>query len=180
MKRRVISLAIAGLAVVLLGALFGFGLSRDPGKLHSALIGKTAPDFTLRTLDGSQQIHLAGLKGQVVVLNFWASWCTECRIEDPALASAFERYRDQGAVVLGVSFQDTTQAAEGYAASHGLDWPLLADPDSRIGLAYGISGVPETVFIGADGKVVAKQVGPVSYGLLNARLGQLVEAKAAP
>lgn len=175
MKRRLVPLALVGLSVILLGALFAFGLRRDPASLHSALLGKTAPDFTLTTLDGSRQIHLAALRGQVVVLNFWASWCTECRIEDPALASAFSRYRDRHVVVLGVSFQDSAQAALGYAASHRLDWPLLADPDSRTALAYGISGVPETVFIGPDGRVAAKQVGPVTYRLLTDRIGQLLE-----
>jgi len=179
MKRRLVPLTIVGLSVVLVGALLGFGLRRDPAALHSALLGKTAPDFTLTTLDGSQQVHLAALKGQVVVLNFWASWCTECRIEDPSIASAFSNYRDRHVVVLGVLFQDSAQAAFGYAARHGLDWPLLADPDSRTGLAYGISGVPETVFIGPDGRVAAKQVGPVSYQLLTDRIGQLLEEQTA-
>lgn len=173
-------MAVAGLGVVLLGALFAFGLRRDPAALHSALLGKTAPDFSLTTLDGKQQVHLAALKGQVVVINFWASWCTECRIEDTSIASVFSRYRDRRVVVLGVSFQDSAQSALGYAASQGLDWPLLADPDSRTGLAYGISGVPETVFIGPDGRVAAKQVGPVSYQLLTDRIGQLLEEKADP
>jgi cytochrome c biogenesis protein CcmG, thiol:disulfide interchange protein DsbE len=174
MRRRLLPLAVVALGVVLLGALFAFGLRRDPAALHSALLGRTAPDFSLTTLDGGQQVRLSALKGQVVVLNFWASWCAECRIEDPDLAGAFRRYRDQRVVVLGVSFQDSAQAGLAYARSHGLDWPLLADPDSRTGLAYGISGVPETVFIGPDGKVAAKQVGPVSYQLLADRIGQLL------
>ncbi len=179
MRRRGYALALVAVAIALLTGLFAFGLSRDPGQLHSALIGKTAPDFTLTTLDHRDRVHLAGLKGQVVVINFWASWCAECHVEDPELAAAWSRYRDRQVVFLGVSFQDATATALAYAQSHGLSWPLLADPDSTTGLAYGISGVPETIFIGADGRVASKQVGPVDYGMLTARIGTLLQEMPA-
>jgi cytochrome c biogenesis protein CcmG/thiol:disulfide interchange protein DsbE len=177
MKGRGYALALVTVGIALLAGLFAFGLSRDPLQVHSALVGKTAPDFTLTTLDQRQRIHLADLKGQVVVINFWASWCAECHVEDPELAGAWSRYRDQRVVFLGVSFQDATATALAYAASHALSWPLLADPDSTTGLAYGISGVPETIFVGADGRVAWKQVGPVNYELLTARIEQLLEEK---
>src|SRR6266498_2341812 len=86
--------------VGLLAALFGFGLGRDPSVIRSPLLGRRAPDFALRTLDGSRWVRLADLRGQVVVVNFWASWCAACREEHPALTAAWDRYSDQG-VLLG-------------------------------------------------------------------------------
>lgn len=177
MRRRVVTLGLVALGVAIVAGLSTFGLSRDPSQLHSSLIGKTAPDFTLTTLDGQQRVHLAALKGQVVVINFWASWCAACRLEDPALASAWSRFRDRRVVFLGISFQDNVGSALTYAGGHKLSWPLLADPDSRTGLAYGISGVPETIFVGADGRVQSKQVGPVTYELLATRIEQLAQAQ---
>jgi cytochrome c biogenesis protein CcmG/thiol:disulfide interchange protein DsbE len=76
------------LAVALLASLFAFGLGRDPTVLASAVVGKPAPPFALATLDGASTVSLAGLRGQVVVLNFWSSWCAECGVEHPALAAA--------------------------------------------------------------------------------------------
>ncbi len=179
MKHRGLALALVATAIVLLTGLFAFGLSRDPSQLRSTLVGRTAPDFTLKTLDGKGSVRLSQLKGQVVVINFWASWCAECRIEEPALAAAWARYRDQRVVVLGISFQDGRDAALAYAGGHRMSWPLLDDPESRTGLAFGVSGVPETIFIGPDGRVDAKQVGPVTDELLTARVTTLL-AQMAP
>jgi cytochrome c biogenesis protein CcmG/thiol:disulfide interchange protein DsbE len=80
----------------LLTTLFGFGLTRDPSILQSSLVGRRGPDFALPMLDASQVIRLSDLRGQVVVINFWASWCAACREEHPNLLAAWERYRDQG------------------------------------------------------------------------------------
>lgn len=180
MKHRALAVALVATGIVLLTGLFAFGLSRDPSKLRSTLVGRTAPDFTLRTLDGAGSVHLAQLRGQVVVINFWASWCAECRIEDPVLAAAWARYRDQRVVFLGISFQDSRDSALAYAAGHHMSWPLLSDPESRTGLAYGVSGVPETIFIGPDGRVAAKQVGPVTDELLTSRVGPLLTQVTPP
>src|SRR5919197_4305700 len=94
--------AVVG-GVVLLTLLLSFGLSRDPTLIRSALIGRPAPGFSLQTLDGSDTVRLSDLRGQVVVVNFWASWCADCRIEHSSLVTAWERYRDRGVVVLGVA-----------------------------------------------------------------------------
>jgi cytochrome c biogenesis protein CcmG, thiol:disulfide interchange protein DsbE len=109
-----------------------------------------------------------------VVLNFWASWCAECAQEHPALDAAWRRYRDQGVVVLGVTFEDGRADAARWARAQGVGWPVLSDPGSRTALAYGVSGVPETLFIGPDGRVAAKRVGPVTLALLTERIGRLL------
>jgi cytochrome c biogenesis protein CcmG/thiol:disulfide interchange protein DsbE len=165
--RRVALLLAAVAAVVALAAwLLSAGLQRDPTAIRSPLLGRPAPDFALRTLRGDRMVRLGDLRGQVVVVNFWASWCAECRVEHPALSAAWSRFRDAGVVVVGVDFQDDQANALAYLTQTGTSWPVVADPGSRTALAYGVYGIPETFLIGRDGKVAAKQVGPVTYDQL--------------
>ena len=165
--------------VALLTMLLAFGLSRDPTVIKSPLVGRPARDFSLRTLNGSGTVQLAHLRGQVVVINFWASWCGECRVEHPALMAAWDRYRDQGVVFLGIAFGDRTADSKAYLAELGGDWPQLADPGERTALAYGVSGVPETFVIGPDGRVVYKRVGGVVYGDLTDQIERLLPGHQA-
>lgn len=179
MSRRV-WLPIGGVmvAVALVAATLASGLGRDPTAIRSPLVGRVAPDFSLRTLDGGRTLHLADLRGQVVIVNFWASWCTECRVEHPALAAAWQRYRDAGVVLLGVDFQDTRADALAYLAGSGATWPAVEDPGSRTALAYGVYGIPETFFIGPDGRIAAKHTGPVAYDQIVAEVSGLLPGRA--
>lgn len=161
-------------AIIALTALFAFGLRRDPGLLRSALVGNRAPAFTLRTIDGKQTISLADLRGQVVVVNFWASWCAACRLEHPNLLAAWNRYRDQGVLVVGIVFEDSPGDAMAYMQELGGDWPSVADPGGRTALAYGVYGIPETFFIGPDGRISFKQVGYSSYDVLVSNIQRLL------
>jgi cytochrome c biogenesis protein CcmG, thiol:disulfide interchange protein DsbE len=163
-------------AVALLTALFGFGLRNDPSVIDSALIGRPAPGFDLPALSGGAKppVRLDGFRGQVVVVNFWASWCTDCRIEHSALVAAWQRFRDQGVVLIGIPFEDRTANSLAFAAELHMDWPLAADPGSSTALAYGVYGVPETFVISPAGRVVYKRVGPVDYGLLTDRITALL------
>ena len=105
-RRRTRLLAGVGVAVAVIVALLATGLGRDPSVIASPLAGRTAPNFTLPQLDGPP-VTLSRLRGQVVVINFWASWCTECHVEQAALDQAWQQFRDSGVVVIGVNFQDT-------------------------------------------------------------------------
>jgi len=158
----------------LLTTLFGFGLTRDPSILQSSLVGRRGPGFALPTLDASRVIRLSDLRGQVVVINFWASWCAACRQEHPNLLAAWERYRDQGVVLLGIDYQDSSAAAKAFMKQMGGDWPILTDPESRVAIDYGVYGVPETFFIGRDGVVDLKHVGASSYALLTDEIQRLL------
>jgi cytochrome c biogenesis protein CcmG, thiol:disulfide interchange protein DsbE len=166
-------------AVVAITALFAaplaFGLSRDPTTFDSALVGRPAPPFSLPALEGRGHLSLAGLRGHVVVVNFWASWCFECRVELDALARTWGRFRDRGVVLLGIPFQDPTSSARAFVREMGIDWPQLADPGSRVTLSYGVAGVPETFLIGADGRVLHRWGGPVSYRDLAERVDRSLE-----
>ena len=161
-------------------ALFGFGLSRDPTLIRSVLVGKRAPDFALPTVDGKGTMRLSDLRGQVVVVNFWASWCAACRQEHPNFAAAWSRYRDQGVVILGIVFQDSAGAAADYMRQAGGGWPVLTDPGSRTAQRYGVYGVPETFFIDATGRIAFKRVGYSSYELLTRQIGELLARRATP
>ena len=165
--------------VALLTMLLAFGLSRDPTVIKSPLVGRPAPDFALQSLNGSGTVQLSHFSGQVVVINFWASWCAECRVEHPALMAAWDRYRDQGVVFLGIAFGDRTADSKAYLAELGGDWPQLADPGERTALAYGVYGVPETFVIAPDGRVVYKRVGGIVYGDLTDQIEQLLPGQQA-
>ena len=173
--RRVLLPVAAVAAVVALAAwVLSVGLQRDPTAIRSPLLGRPAPDFALRTLDRDRVVRLGDLRGQVVVVNFWASWCAECRVEHPALSAAWNRFRDAGVVFVGVDFQDDRADALAYLAGTGTSWPVVADPGSRTALAYGVYGIPETFIIGPDGRVTAKQVGPVTYDQLVREITRLL------
>jgi cytochrome c biogenesis protein CcmG/thiol:disulfide interchange protein DsbE len=170
-------IAIAMTPVLALTVLLASGLGRDPRALPSTLVGKTAPSFDLPSLGGDGSLSLASLRGQVVVVNFWASWCLECHREHPALVAAWERYRERGVVFVGVNFEDGEGAALAYAAERPGDWPLVADPGSRTAIAYGVFGVPETFVIASDGSVTAKTIGEVTYTWLTREIDRALRTE---
>jgi cytochrome c biogenesis protein CcmG, thiol:disulfide interchange protein DsbE len=178
-RRRLLAVGVVLVSVILLGGILGFGLTRDPGAVPFRLAGQDAPGFALRTLDGRRSVRLDDLAGRVVAINFWASWCAECRIEHPALAAAWRRFRDRGVVLLGIPFQDDPAASRAYLDQYGGGWPILEDPGSRTALAYGVYGVPETVFIGRNGRIAGRVVGPVRYEDLTRWLHRLLGGGAS-
>lgn len=166
----------AGLAAAFLG-LLGFGLTRDARELPSALIGREAPGFRAPTLSGDT-LSLEALRGDVVLLNFWASWCGPCRVEHPVLLRAERAWGDRVHVV-GVVYQDSRAAARRFMEQLGGDWPSVVDPGSRIAIDYGVYGPPETFFVSPDGVVARKQIGPVTWPLVRSTVDSLLAAGAA-
>jgi cytochrome c biogenesis protein CcmG/thiol:disulfide interchange protein DsbE len=162
---------VAGVVTVTL--LLAFGLRGGTSQAASPLQGRTAPDFTLPGLDGDRHsaVRLSSLRGQVVVVNFWASWCTQCQAEQNALDQTWQRFRNAGVVVLGVDVQDAAGDARAYAARAGASYPLVVDRTSRTALAYGLRGIPETYVIDRHGALVHRLVGAVSAS----RLATLVD-----
>ena len=165
-RRRGLIAAQVLVPVVAFTLLLASGLGRDPRELPSELVGTPAPTFTLPGLGTGEQIDLASLRGQVVVVNFWASWCLACREEHPDLLAAWGRYRERGVVFVGVDYEDTEASALAYTKEMGGDWPLVTDPGSRTAIAYGVFGVPETFVVAPGGTITAKRIGAVTYAWL--------------
>ena len=117
------------------------------------------PDFNGRTADGSD-LSLASLKGKVVLLNFWATWCLECRPEMPAFERLHREFSAQGLAVVGINAREETSTIREYAKELGLTFPLISDPTGKINSAYGVIGLPTTFLIGRSGRAVALAVGP--------------------
>ncbi|MGA9533317.1 MAG: redoxin domain-containing protein [Anaerolineales bacterium] len=148
-------LAIVGLLALL--AIVGLGLIRaQEGPVG---IGTSAPQFTLSTFDGDQH-SLADHHGQVVVVNFWASWCIPCEEEAAELEQAYQDYRDDGVVFLGVNYVDTEPEALTYLDKFDITYPNGPDLGTRISQAFRIRGVPETYVIGPSGLITSVQKGP--------------------
>lgn len=159
-RRPVLALAAVGLAAALLLFAFAKLFGRDPHEVPFGLKGKAAPDFTLTRLDTGETVTLQQLRGHPVVLNFWASWCAPCQLEHPTLARAAQRFGAQ-ARFFGVVFEDTPDNANAFARPVAPSFPQLVDPQSRMAVDYGVSGVPETYFIDKDGIIRDKVVGPI-------------------
>jgi cytochrome c biogenesis protein CcmG, thiol:disulfide interchange protein DsbE len=132
-----------------------------------------APDFTLQTFDG-QSVPLSSLRGQVVVINFWASWCIPCREEADYLEQTWRRYRDQGVVFLGVGYADTEKEARLYIEEFNITYLNGPDLGTRISQAYNIKGVPETFFISKSGEIRGVHIGPLVYPQLDQKIDELL------
>ncbi|MGI8824269.1 MAG: TlpA family protein disulfide reductase [Chloroflexota bacterium] len=150
------------IAVPLVGLLW-FGLGRNPNAVADPLLNHRAPAFTLTSLDG-RRVSLAHLRGKPVVLNFWASWCTECKNEHSYLLDLSRQYRSRGVTFYGISYQDGRDAARTFLKRYGAPWPDLRDPEDRTALDYGVTGVPETFVIDRTGVLRYHSPGPVRPG----------------
>ena len=162
---RLIRIAIA-VAILALVVTLALAFRRDPHDVRTAVAGKPAPTFTLSTLDGADRVSLADLQGKVVVINFFASWCEPCLQENPALVRAYERYRGSDVVMIGVDFQESRESGLAYARRMGMSWPAVFDDDGRAAIAYGVHGPPETFFIGRDGVIAGRHIGPIDDATL--------------
>ena len=165
--------------ILALVALFAYGFTTNPRLVKSPLVGRPAPAFAITDINTGARLSLADLKGKPFILNFWASWCLECRIEHPALQGAWARFRDRGVVLVGIPFQDAPSASRAYVAEMGGDWPQAEDAGARAALDFGVTGVPETFLIGADGGVLRRWIGPVSYEPLVEAIDRALGGRAA-
>jgi len=157
-KRNLSTHLYLAIGLVLLALLaYGFLSSREGGRLQQ---GELAPDFDLALLDGSS-LALADLRGQVVVLNFWASWCAPCRREASDLQSVWEAYQNQGVAFVGVTYRDAQDASLAFIAEYGITYPNGVDEMGRISAEYGVTAVPETYVIDREGRLAWYQIGEV-------------------
>ena len=138
--------------------------------------GTRPPQFSGVTSD-ARPLSLADLHGKVVVVNFWASWCSECRPEMPALERLHREFAPRGLAIIGINAREGAEAIRRYAKELGLTFPLVLDPDGKINALYGVVALPATFVIGRDGRAVAFVVGSREWAGAPARA--LIEALLA-
>ncbi len=153
-------------AVVVLGVVLWSRFGSDPNLVSSPLIGAPVPDVSLPYLEKPGELNLGELDGEIVVVNFWASWCLPCRTEHAQLVAAAEAYRDAGVRFVGISYQDSRSNASGFLDELGRGYDYVVDETTRAAIEFGVFGVPETFFVARDGTVVGNVRGPVDAGLL--------------
>lgn len=137
----------------LLGAAIGVGAGLASPLCVAALTpASLAPDFTLRSMDG-HNLRLGEQRGQIVMINFWATWCGPCRQEMPHLNRLYEKYRGAGFVVFGVNVDEDVRNVAAIAQKLALKFPVLPDTDKRVSKQYDLSAMPSTVLIDRDGRV---------------------------
>jgi cytochrome c biogenesis protein CcmG, thiol:disulfide interchange protein DsbE len=161
-----------GFFVVLVGFLY-VGLFRDPREIPSPLVDKPAPPFRLAQLhDPSKQLGTADLKGQVWLLNVWASWCVSCRVEHPLLV---QLAKTNIVPVIGLNYKDTNALGRRWLAENGDPYKVsVVDADGRVGIDWGVYGVPETFVVDKNGMIRYKQIGPITPESLKEKILPLV------
>ena len=163
------SVAVFGFIFALLGIL-GFGMVKTSNSQRDSGL---APDFTISGYDGST-ITLSKLRGQVVVINFWASWCLTCRQEAEYLETTWRHYQDQGVVFIGVDYVDTESEALKYIKQYNITYINGPDLQMEISDAYNIKGVPETYFVDRGGILRGVYIGPLEPPYLDDKIEELL------
>lgn len=157
---------------VVLIAFLWIGLGKDPREVPSPLIDKPAPSFTLPQIQGDKRLSSSDLKGRVWLLNVWASWCVSCRVEHPLL---LQLAKADLVPIYGLDYKDKPDDARAWLSQNGDPYTSsIIDQDGRVGIDYGVYGVPETFVIDRAGIVRYKQIGPLSVEALQDRILPLV------
>ncbi len=134
--------------------------------------GQLAPDFSMQFSDG-KQIRLSDWQGQPVVLNFWATWCAPCREEMPEFVAAYQRYQEDGLVIVGVNAQETATQAAGFMKQFNMTFPVALDTRGDVQQLYNVRGLPTSVFIDREGRISERWAGLLSEAALEELLAEI-------
>ncbi len=132
-------------------------------------VGEMAPDFTLPDLDGNQ-VSLLDLRGKIVFLNFWATWCPPCRAEMPEMEIIYQEYKDMGLAVIGIDIQESEDEVRSFIEEAGYSWTFLLDTTGKVTVMYQVSGIPTSYFIDEDGIIRAINIGAMSRATMDVNL----------
>lgn len=143
------------------------------GKAPAPLVGHPAPDFALADLEG-REVRLSDLRGEVVLVNIWATWCPPCRAEMPLIEATYAEHRGSGFTVLAVSQGEAAEVVRAYIQAGGLSFPVLLDSGGEVGRAYEVSVLPSSLFVDRAGVVRAVYRGPLPRGALIATVEELL------
>lgn len=166
-------------ATVIFAVVLASRFGSDPGLVDSPLLGKPAPEFDLSPLEGGNSVALGDLRGDVVVINFFASWCLECRKEHDALVSTADAFAGDDVTFVSITYQESPPDSIAWldAAGRSEAAYYLADPGSRTAIAYGVFGIPETFFLDPDGVVVGKIIGESDAFTLGATIDAIKQGE---
>lgn len=177
------------LALFALLGLLGWGMIRqqggvsnfgtNDGPLAIEILSRPAADFNgllYEPFQGKSEFRLSDYRGQVVVVNFWASWCPPCREEAPLLEATWRKYKDQGVVFVGIDIWDTEEDARAYMREFDITYPNLVDQRGRVAVEYGVTGIPETFFITSDGMISRKVIGAINRTTLEQSIQEALAA----
>jgi peroxiredoxin len=160
-RRELAGIVIAIATILLVPEASGAAMAELLEKVNLSVYSRPTipPDFDGRTVD-NREMSLRSLQGKVVVLNFWATWCLECRPEMPGFERLHREFSARGLAVIGINAREGSAAIREYAKELGLTFPLLLDDSGKINSSYGVIGLPTTFLIGRDGRAIALAVGP--------------------
>ncbi len=183
MRRRGFLLLAAVVPMAALLWLMAWGLAQSGGNPGGLLVNtvfgevtvkaRPAPPLTLPLLDGSA-LDLSDIRGKLVMVDFWSSWCPPCVEEAPVLAATYGQYAGLGVEFVGVAIWDEEGAIQGFVQRYGVSYPNGLDANGEIAIDYGVRGIPEKFFIDPEGRLVKKFVGPVTAERLRAILDELL------
>ena len=164
------------LSVVMVGVILLTGCNGDTSHdlTPAPSIGHPAPDFTLTDLDGNI-VRLSDFRGQVVFLNFWATWCPPCRAEMPAIEAVYQEYKDRDVVVIGIDLLESRSSVESFVEENSYSWIFTIDETGIVAMDYMVTGIPASFFIDKDGIIRALQVGAMSKALMEIKLAAAME-----
>ena len=176
---------MAATPAIALFALLGWALVRsggNPGGLgvnaqlgEKPTVSRQAGLFSLPALDGNATLNLEDHRGNVVMLDFWSSWCPPCRAEAPVLSQVYREYTGQPVEFIGIAIWDDEDAIGAFADEFQVTYPLVVDTKGRVALDYGVSGIPEKFFIDETGSLQRSFVGPMSPEALRNILNEMLD-----
>lgn len=172
-SRRKVQIIILILIVILGGYAIATAVSGSNGKPE---VGDNAPAFNLLGIDGNVH-HSDQYKGKSLVINFWGTWCEPCIREMPALQAQAEKWKDKDVVVLGINVGEDQMAVENFVKQLKINFTVLLDPNKQAVQNYGISPLPSTLFVSADGKIRNIHIGQLDLATLDKQIEQLVNMK---
>jgi cytochrome c biogenesis protein CcmG, thiol:disulfide interchange protein DsbE len=190
MRRAVVAVAVGGvIAFVLFSAVLELRARDEAGSASGVSVanyravakadGRPAPSFTLPALDGEGDISFSPPTENVVVMNFWASWCVPCRNEAPALQALWQQYGEQDIRFLGVVYRDPAAGARAFVEEFGITYPSVLDDDGQLASDYGVLGLPTTFVISPDGTIAFGFTGRIDEAVLSRAIEDVLDRQTA-